>query len=216
MHVTNETISQIRSDYTLKRFDEKDVQKDPFWQFSLWFDEALRAQVIEPNAMTLGTINSNGFPSTRIVLLKGIEEGGFVFFTNYHSHKGKQLLHNGKASLLFFWPELQRQVRIEGLIHKISEEKSDSYFKTRPRGSQIGAHVSNQSEAIPDRAVLENKVKELEHVYKNQDIPRPLHWGGYCLIPHRFEFWQGRASRLHDRFEFEFKDGNWSISRLSP
>lgn len=212
----NINLSQIRQDYTLKRFDEKDALENPILQFGKWFEEALKAEVNEVNAMALSTISEKEFPSSRIVLLKGIEDDKFVFFTNYNSQKGRDISINNKASLLFFWPELQRQVRIEGYLSKITENKSDAYFKTRPRASQIGAHVSNQSSKIESRAVLEDKMIALTQAFENAEIPRPNYWGGYALEALSYEFWQGRASRLHDRIFYEKKESKWVFSRLSP
>ncbi|MES2381153.1 MAG: pyridoxamine 5'-phosphate oxidase [Bacteroidota bacterium] len=210
-------VADIRVDYTLKSFDESDLEKNPFGQFKLWFDEALKAEVMEPNAMTLATIGENDFPAARIVLLKGIEENGLVFFTNFESNKGAQLAKHNKAALVFFWPELQRQVRIVGHVAKIQDEQSDLYFNSRPLGSRIGAHASPQSKVIANRKLLEESVKKMEALFAKEPLLRPSNWGGYIVTPISFEFWQGRNSRLHDRFLFELiSSNNWKVSRLAP
>lgn len=210
-------IADIRTDYTLKSFDEKDIQVNAFEQFEIWFDEAIKAEVLEPNAMTLATINPSGFPAARIVLLKGIEANGLEFFTNYHSNKGNDLDNNNKVALVFFWPELQRQVRIVGTAQKMSYEKSDLYFNSRPLGSRIGAHASPQSKVIPSRVLLEESVKKMEALFSEEPLLRPVNWGGYVVNPISFEFWQGRRSRLHDRFLYTLQnDNNWKIERLAP
>jgi pyridoxamine 5'-phosphate oxidase len=210
-------IADIRTDYTLKSFDEKDLLANAFEQFEIWFDEAIKAEVLEPNAMTLATISPNGFPAARIVLLKGIEANGLEFFTNYHSNKGHDLDHNNKVALVFFWPELQRQVRIVGTAQKMSDEKSDLYFNSRPLGSRIGAHASPQSKVISSRVLLEESVKKMEALFSEEPLLRPINWGGYVVNPISFEFWQGRSSRLHDRFIYTLQtDNNWKIERLAP
>jgi pyridoxamine 5'-phosphate oxidase len=190
---------------------------NPFLQFQDWFDSAMAAKLPEPNAMTLATVAPNGQPSARIVLLKGFDETGFVFYTNYSSHKGQQLATNSAAALVFWWANLERQVRIEGEVTKVSAAQSDEYFHSRPLGSQLGAWVSDQSQTIESREKLETKLKELETQYKDKTIPRPSHWGGYRLKPTAIEFWQGRPNRLHDRFLYSLlADGSWKIERLSP
>jgi pyridoxamine 5'-phosphate oxidase len=210
-------IADIRTDYTLKSFDEKDILTNAFEQFEIWFDEAIKAEVLEPNAMTLATIRPSGFPAARIVLLKGIEANGLEFFTNYHSNKGNDLDHNNKVALVFFWPELQRQVRIVGTAQKMLDEKSDLYFNSRPLGSRIGAHASPQSKVIPSRVLLEESVKKMEALFSEEPLLRPVNWGGYVVNPISFEFWQGRSSRLHDRFLYTLQtDNNWKIERLAP
>jgi pyridoxamine 5'-phosphate oxidase len=210
-------IADIRTDYTLKSFDEKDLQANAFEQFEIWFDEAIKAEVIEPNAMTLATISPSGFPAARIVLLKGIEANGLEFFTNYQSNKGHDIDHNNKVALVFFWPELQRQVRIVGTAQKMSDEKSDLYFNSRPLGSRIGAHASPQSKVIPNRVLLEESVKKMEALFNEEPLLRPVNWGGYVVHPISFEFWQGRSSRLHDRFLYTLQNNNsWKIERLAP
>jgi pyridoxamine 5'-phosphate oxidase len=210
-------LADVRKDYTLKELSENHVLKNPFEQFQLWMDEAMKSEVLEPTAMHLSTVSKNGRPSGRIVLLKGIENQGFVFFTNYESHKGNELAQNPFACLTFFWAELERQVRIEGKVQKVSSENSDAYFQVRPRGSRIGAWASPQSRVISDRKILEDNVLNLENQFKEQEIiPRPQHWGGYVLIPDLLEFWQGRPSRLHDRIQYTLENNIWKIERLAP
>ena len=191
---------------------------DPFIQFSRWWDEAIASQITEVNAMTLATATKSGVPSARIVLLKGFsEDTGFTFFTNYQSHKGKELEENPKAALIFFWKELERQIRIEGDVEKISEEESDMYFNSRPAGSRIGAWASPQSQPVINREVIEKSFTEFSEKFKGIQIERPANWGGYNLKPNKLEFWQGRASRLHDRLEYNLAtNGSWVIQRLAP
>jgi pyridoxamine 5'-phosphate oxidase len=209
-------LANIRKDYSLKSLEIQDVASDPLQQFRLWMEEAIQAEALEVNAMCLSTISKDGFPNSRIVLLKELDQG-FVFFTNYESSKGKELAASPKASLTFFWPEIERQVRVVGTIGKISEKESDTYFFSRPISSQIGAWASPQSQEIPDRTAIENSQKRLEEEFKLNPIQRPAHWGGYRLIPHRIEFWQGRPSRLHDRISYELEGGtNWKKVRLAP
>jgi len=216
MELTNENIQNLRQEYRAAELAEGDVDKNPFIQFGKWFKEALDALLYEPNVMTLATADLTGKPSARILLLKGFDENGFVFFTNYASRKGKEMAENPQASMVFFWPELERQVRIDGLITKVTEEASTAYFHSRPKGSQIGATASPQSSVIPNRELLENRVQELTAVYANQEIPKPGHWGGYLLEPTQIEFWQGRPSRLHDRITYTNINGSWAITRLAP
>ncbi len=209
-------IAQIRKEYTLHGLDLSDIDSNPLTQFSQWFEEARQAEVPEPNAMHLTTVSAQGQPSGRIVLLKGLDETGFVFYTNYESHKGKNLAENPLASLTFFWAELERQVRIEGKVEKVSEEESTAYFHSRPHASQLGAWASPQSQTIESREVLENNFKELEEKYEEGKVPKPAHWGGFRLIPEQIEFWQGRPSRLHERILYQKEGGDWMINRLAP
>ncbi|MTI30203.1 pyridoxamine 5'-phosphate oxidase, partial [Cytophagales bacterium RKSG123] len=207
----------IRTEYSKESLEINDVNSNPVEQFKKWFEEALQAEVMEPSAMNLATISSQGRPSSRIMLLKGVENQKFIFYTNYESNKGKDIIANPFVALNFFWPELERQVRVEGIIKKVSAETSDSYFKSRPRSSQIGAWVSEQSHPITDRKILEERYQQLVKKYEGQEIPRPSFWGGYKVIPERIEFWQGRPSRLHDRLSYtKESNNNWKIERLSP
>ncbi|MEQ9593590.1 MAG: pyridoxamine 5'-phosphate oxidase [Cyclobacteriaceae bacterium] len=209
-------ISAIRKEYTKATLDEQSVDANPFKQFEEWFNNALTSEVLEPNAMNLATI-SDGRPSSRIVLLKGVEAGKFVFYTNYQSQKGKELHENPACALNFFWPELERQVRIEGVATRVDEKNSDEYFQSRPRESQLGAWASPQSTLIKDRSILEARAKQLEEKHKSDKvIPRPKQWGGFAVAPHEIEFWQGRHSRLHDRIVYTLLDGKWQINRLAP
>lgn len=212
------SISDIRRDYMLKSFDESHAASNPFDQFKDWWEEATSVEIDEVNAMTLATVDLNGKPSARIVLLKGYTHDGFVFFTNYESAKGQELYANPNAALLFFWKELERQIRIEGSVEKISEADSDAYFHSRPAGSRIGAWVSPQSKVIPDRSFLEENYQKLLLQYPDENqVPRPPHWGGYIVKPESFEFWQGRSSRLHDRLRFtKNESGEWIRDRLAP
>ncbi|MFD1770910.1 pyridoxamine 5'-phosphate oxidase [Sphingobacterium suaedae] len=217
MSIIHKDIAAIRVDYSKDKLDENRVRPDPIIQFQHWFAEALKAEVVEPNAMVLSTVSDDGFPSSRVVLLKDIKPTGFSFFTNYHSKKGTTMTSNKQVSLLFFWPELQRQVRVEGWAEKLPADDSDEYFASRPKASQIGALASPQSQEIPNRMVLETRVKELTQQFSDRDIvPRPAYWGGYLVTPLRVEFWQGRSNRLHDRIEYVFTNGRWSIHRLAP
>jgi pyridoxamine 5'-phosphate oxidase len=196
---------------------ESEVEADPIVQFQKWFEQAVAAQAAYPEAMTLATATAEGKPSARIVLLKGVDERGFSFFTNYESRKGRELTQNPYASLAFWWSELERQVRIEGRVEKISAQESDEYFRTRPRGSQIGAWASAQSEVLPSREILEENVRVFEEKFGEGEIPRPQHWGGFRVIPHEVEFWQGRLNRLHDRMRYRMQtNGKWVVERLSP
>lgn len=210
-------LADIRKDYTSQSLDIQDVDSNPLIQFSKWMNEALEADVNEPTAMNLATVNNQNRPSARIVLLKGIENNSFVFFTNYHSHKGRDMEHKPYAALTFFWPELERQVRIEGKIIKVDSSYSTEYFQSRPIASQIGAIASLQSQPLKDRNELEDKIVELNTLYLGKEkIDRPEHWGGYALSPDSIEFWQGRASRLHDRIHYKLENNNWLIERLYP
>jgi len=210
------SISSIRKDYQLQSLSESDVKQDPIGQFGKWWDEAIASSIDEVNAMTLSTVTAEGKPSARIVLLKGFDERGFVFFTNYESNKGAQLTANPFASLVFFWKELERQVRIEGICEKVSEQESDDYFHSRPIGSQLGACASPQSRVIESRRVIENNLEKLQDQYRDTEIPRPAHWGGYRVVPQAIEFWQGRSSRLHDRIKYTKENQSWKIVRLAP
>ncbi|QMW04475.1 pyridoxamine 5'-phosphate oxidase [Spirosoma foliorum] len=209
-------ISDLRNEYTLSGLDAAEVAPDPIIQFRQWFDAAVQAGVPEPNAMHVSTVTVEGRPDGRIVLLKDVSNGGFVFYTNYESRKGQELTHYPFATLTFFYPELEQQIRIEGVVEKVRPEESDAYFSSRPRGSQIGAWVSNQSNVIESRDVLENRQRELEAQFAGQPIPRPPYWGGFRVLPDAIEFWQGRPSRLHDRIRYKIIDGNWQIERLAP
>lgn len=210
-------LSDIRKNYTKNELLTETIDKDPIKQFNHWFREAIESEVLEPNAMTLSTINAAGRPTSRIVLLKGIEENRFLFFTNYQSSKGKELEQSPACALNFFWPELERQVRIEGIAERIEEKASTAYFQSRPRGSQIGAWASPQSSVIKDRETLEKRVAELEEKYKDAEVlPKPNQWGGFAVESFQIEFWQGRSNRLHDRLVYILHDGAWQISRLAP
>jgi pyridoxamine 5'-phosphate oxidase len=235
-------IADIRRDYTIGHLDRAELDTNPLTQFERWFAEAARAKTtagsrfrrfaigiyksfatlfgapnLEANAMSLATVDADGKPSVRTVLLKGVDARGFIFFTNYDSRKGRELAANPNAALVFYWPELERQVCIAGTVTKLSPPESEQYFHSRPRGSQIAAVASRQSQAVPDRAFLEAAMRELDRKFANASVPMPENWGGYVLAPERIEFWQGRASRLHDRFHYtRAADGTWQIQRLSP
>jgi pyridoxamine 5'-phosphate oxidase len=213
----DEKTAEIRKEYSYKSLNESAVEAHPIRQFNIWWQDALEAKIIEVNAMTLATASADGVPSARTVLMKGFTEEGFVFFTNYDSFKGQQLLENPKACLVFFWKELERQVRITGIVEKTSIEESDAYFQSRPKASQVGAIISPQSHVIESRQWLDEKYKQLFEQFKNASIQRPAHWGGYLVKPVIIEFWQGRPGRLHDRVQYSLlEDGNWKIERLAP
>jgi pyridoxamine 5'-phosphate oxidase len=211
------SIADLRREYARARLDLVDVSHDPIVEFARWFAEAQEAQVPDSNAMTLATATPGGAPSGRIVLLKGFDERGFVFFSDYRSRKGMELEANPRAALVFYWQELERQVRITGTVTRTLQEESEAYFRTRPLGSRLGAWVSHQSRAIPGRNVLEEGLRDVEARYPDGDVPLPPHWGGYRVLPETVEFWQGRPSRLHDRIFYQRgADGKWSIERLAP
>ncbi len=211
------SIADIRKEYAMHALSEADVQANPLQQFSIWWNEALQAEIEEVNAVTLATASVDGLPTARTVLLKGFDERGFVFYTNYNSQKAAQLEENPRATLLFFWKELERQVRIIGLVEKTSTEESDVYYHSRPEGSRLGAWASPQSSTIESREWLEKKVAEMEKAFTSGNLNRPPHWGGYRVKPVIVEFWQGRPSRLHDRIQYSIQTGgNWNIERLAP
>jgi pyridoxamine 5'-phosphate oxidase len=216
MH-TRKDVAALRQEYRLKALREDEVATDPLTQFTRWFDEALAAQVPEPNAMTLATVAPDGRPAARIVLLKGFDAEGFDFYTNTESRKGRELAATPYAALVFWWPLLERQVRIEGAVVPVPEALADAYFQTRPRESQLGAWASPQSQTLDDRAVLEQRLADVTARYEGQAVPRPPRWGGYRVVPTCIEFWQGRPGRLHDRLCFQRQDdGPWSLERLAP
>jgi pyridoxamine 5'-phosphate oxidase len=213
--MTIPSIADLRKDYTQAGLEQGDPS--PFKQFELWFDQALAADLLEPNAMTLATVTADGKPDARIVLLKGFDLRGFVFYTNYRSQKGQELAANPHAALVFLWGDLERQVRVVGRVEKATDLEADTYFQSRPLGSRLGAWASTQSEVIPSREVLEARMVALEAEYQGREIPRPDHWGGFRVVPTEMEFWQGRPSRLHDRLRYRLQDnGDWVIDRLAP
>jgi pyridoxamine 5'-phosphate oxidase len=209
-------VADLRKEYTRAGLSESDVSPDPIEQFRRWFDEALAADLHEPNAMTVATATPDGAPSARVVLLKGFDDRGFVFYTNYEGRKGRELEENPRVALLFYWGELERQVRIEGAASRTGEEESDAYYASRPRGSRLGALASRQSSEIGSREQLEDRLAGLEREYEGWDVPRPPYWGGYRVEPESFEFWQGRENRLHDRLAYHRDHGAWEIQRLQP
>lgn len=211
------SIADMRKEYTQRSLDVRDVAHDPIKQFTQWFEEAQNAQVPEPNAMHLSTVSAEGKPSGRIVLLKGIENRQFLFYSNYQSRKGKEIDQSPFVALTFFWAELERQVRIEGTTSQLDEQTSTEYFHSRPRASQIGAWTSPQSEPIEDRSILDERKESFDQKFEDQEVPKPPHWGGYAITPTVIEFWQGRPSRLHDRILYQkTPDGSWQIQRLAP
>lgn len=212
----NKEIQKLREDYSQNSLDENGVLENPIEQFKNWLNEAIKAKLPEPNAMSLATVDAENKPHNRIVLLKGIENGGFVFYTNYESDKGKEIAENNNVSLCFLWKELERQVRIDGVATKISRSDSEEYFKSRPIKSQIGALASNQSSVLLNRKELEEKFAELDKKFEHGNVPMPDYWGGYEVKPAVIEFWQGRRSRLHDRIKFTKQENNWIINRLAP
>jgi pyridoxamine 5'-phosphate oxidase len=212
----NTEISGIRRDYSLTELQETTVFNDPFKQFSKWMEEAVKSGIIDASAMILATADKDSIPDVRVVLLKGFDEKGFIFYTNYDSKKGRHLIENPNASILFFWKEFERQIRISGSVIKVSAEESEKYFHSRPYESQIAAWASNQSEVIPGREFLEKKFNDIKDKYHDKEIPLPPNWGGFKLLANYFEFWQGRENRLHDRISYLKEDSAWKIARLAP
>ncbi len=210
------SIDSLRREYSRARLTEREVASDPITQFQIWFEQARAAEIVEPNAMTLATATPDGEPSARIVLLKGIDERGFVFFTDYRSRKGEELRANPRAALVFHWQELERQVRVTGTVERATEAESEAYFRTRPLGSRIGAWTSHQSSVIEGRDVLERRLAELERDFASGEVPLPPYWGGFRVAPEAVEFWQGRPNRLHDRIRYARERGGWRLERLAP
>ncbi len=210
------SLADLRRDYALSGLLEKDLAKDPFRQFDKWFQEAEAAKIPEPNAMVCSLATRDGRPSSRVVLLKGLDGRGFVFYTNYESRKGRELAENSRASLLFPWIAMERQVIVDGAVVKVSREEADAYFHSRPRASQLSAWASHQSAIVPGRTALEDAMKQVEQKYAGQDVPLPPHWGGYRVTPDTIEFWQGRRSRLHDRLRYRREKNEWVVERLAP
>ena len=209
-------LNEIRRDFSGKPLTENSVHKNPIEQYAIWFEEAVNAQLLDPYAMTISTVDYNGQPSTRVVYMRGVKDDGFIFYTNYNSSKGKDLSENHKVALNFFWGELERQVRVEGEVEKVSEADSDAYFTKGPRESQIGAWASSQSEEITGRKELQEQIDFYTNKFKDIEVPRPAHWGGYIVKPTKVEFWQGRPNRLHDRIVYTKNANEWKQSRLSP
>ena len=210
------SIGELRREYRLANLDVHDVDPDPVVEFGKWMDQALRADLQEPHAMTLATASADGVPSARVVLLRGYDASGFTFFTDYRSRKGRELADNPRACGVFYWPELERQVRVSGAVRKVSREESEAYFRSRPTGSRLGAWASTQSAVIADRGVLEERLREMAARFGTADVPLPEHWGGYRIVPVELEFWQGRESRLHDRVRYRKQGDVWRLERLSP
>ena len=214
--MTRIDLAALRRSYALSSLDEADADRDPIRQFDRWFADALAAEVLEPNAMTLATASREGVPSARIVLLKGVDARGFVFFTDYRSRKAAEMTENPLAALTFLWKEIERQVRVTGAVARVTEEESDAYFRSRPIGSRLGAWASHQSSTIANRAELEERLRTVSSRFGDGDVPLPPHWGGFRLVPQEIEFWQGRPDRLHDRLLYRLGNDGWSIARLSP
>ena len=211
------SIADLRREYSRASLTENDVDPHPIHQFGRWFEEARAADVDEPTAMTLATATAGGRPSARMVLLKGVDDRGFVFYTDYRSRKGEDLAANPYAALVFYWPEIERQIRVSGHVDKVSREESEAYFRTRPLGSRLGAWTSHQSAVLPNRAALEERLRQIAEEFKDGDVPLPPYWGGYRVAPDILEFWQGRPNRLHDRIRYTRQsDGRWLIERLAP
>lgn len=208
-------LQDTREDYQQGRLNKEETEADPLEQFKTWYREYEEVNKLDTNAMTLSTTGVDGFPSARVVLLKGIDEGGFEFYTNYNSNKGEEIAQDSRVCLNFYWPQVERQVRVTGYAERLPAEESDAYFQSRPYGSRIGAWVSPQSDVIPGREVLNERKKEIEQKYP-EEVPRPPHWGGYRVMPERIEFWQGRSNRLHDRIEYRKENGSWNKQRLAP
>lgn len=209
-------LNDLRREYAAGGLHEEDLEPDPLTMFRRWMQDSLRAGLYEPNAMVVATVDATGTPAQRIVLLKRLDERGFVFFTNYSSRKGEEIAANPRASLLFPWQQLERQVRVEGTVSRLSEAENDAYFATRPRASQLGAWASPQSQVVPDRATLDRRYDEVAERFGEGDIPRPQHWGGFCVEPEVMEFWQGRLGRMHDRLRYRRAAGGWVTERLAP
>jgi|LNFM01.1.fsa_nt_gb pyridoxamine 5'-phosphate oxidase len=215
-HRDNSALAALRKEYTQHALDEASIPADPLAFFAQWFDEALAAQVNEPNAMTLSTVDPDGAPSSRVVLLKALDSRGFSFFTNRASRKGRAIAHEARVALTFFWPELERQVRIQGKAEQLADDESDAYWASRPRASQLGAWASQQSEPLKNRAEMETRFAEASARFAGNEVERPTHWGGYLIVPSTIEFWQGRRSRMHDRIAFSREANAWRLARLSP
>lgn len=215
MGIVNNYLNEIRHEFASQSLDESSVSKDPIQQLEKWIEEAVDSQILEPNAMVVSTVNASGQPSSRVVYLRGLDEKGLRLYTNYSSKKGQEIELNEKASVLFFYSELERQIRVEGRIEKLSEEESDAYFDARPLESKLGAWASEQSSSIPNRKHLEDRLEHFRQKFGNE-IPRPPHWGGYLVIPERMEFWQGRPARLHDRIVYIKEGDSWKTERLAP